>query len=207
VAQPNFTYVEEEFGKNVSRTAYETFLQEVRKEPLILRDLHGIEVAESVSKLGSILIEGCNFNVPGPRGDPNREQLHGLVLAFYDQVAPEADRKITSRTIEGDLQPARPVTLNELLANPSAFDGKRVRVSGYYHGENHFSSLTFGKKSKMDTDQGIWINGASTFAKASRFDRTNNSYVTVEGTFSGRRGGNFGAWPAEIERLTLFKKR
>jgi hypothetical protein len=207
VAQPNFTYVEEEFSDNVSPAAYAAFLEEVRKEPLILRDLHGIDIPESVTRLGWITLDDCEFNVPGRRGDPNREQLHALILAFYDQIAPATARKITSRTIEGDLVPARTVTLKELLADPLAFDGKRVRVSGYYHGANHFSSLTFSKKSRMDTDQGIWINGASTFAKAAQFDRANNSYVTIEGTFSGRRGGHFSAWPAEIERLTLFKKR
>ncbi len=207
VAQPNFTYVEEEFGNYVSRAAYEAFLQEVRKEPLILRDLHGIDVEESVSRLGWITLDDCEFNVPGRRGDPNREQLHALILAFYDQIAPQADRKITSRTVEGDLEPARTATLKELLANPLAFDGKRVRVSGYYHREDHFSSLTISKRSRMDTDQGIWINGASTFANAAHVDHANNSYVTVEGTFSGHRGGHFSAWPAEIERITLFKKR
>jgi hypothetical protein len=207
VAQSNFTYVEEEFGKNISRTAYEAFLQEVRKEPLVLRDLHGIDVDESATKLGWVTLDDCDFNVPGQRGDPRREQLHALIMAFYDQVAPEADRKVRSRTIEGDLVPARAVSLGELLANPPAFDGKRVRISAYYHHEDHFSSLTFSKKSRMDPEQGIWIDGPSTFADGARIRYPNNSHVTVEGTFRGRPGGEFGAWPAEIERVTLFKRR
>lgn len=207
VAQPSFTYREELFDKSVSRAAYEAFLQEVRKEPLILRDLHGDDVEESVTKLGWITLDGCDFNVPGRRGDANRERLHALIMAFYDQIAPEAERKITSRTIEGDLVPARPVTLKELLANPIAFDGKRVRVSGYYHREDHFSSLTFSKKSRMDTDQGIWIDASSTFTDTAHLRHANNSDVTVEGTFVGSPGGNFGAWPAEIERVTLMTRR
>ena len=128
-------------------------------------------------------------------------------MAFYDRVAPEADRTSTSRTIEGDLVTARAVSLKELLADPTAFDGKRVRVSGYYHREDHFSSLTFSKKSRMDTKQGIWIGGPSTFADAALLNYANDSYVTVEGTFVGRRGGHFSAWPAEIERTTLVTRR
>ena len=47
------------------------------------------------------------------------------------------------------------------------------------------------------------IDSASAFADPVRLDHANNSYVTVEGTFAGHPGGSFGAWPAEIERITL----
>jgi hypothetical protein len=207
VAQPTFAYKEELFDKHVSRPAYEAFLQEVRKEPLTRRDVDNLDVQESVTKLGWIKLDDHDFNVPGRRGNSDRERIHALIIAFYNQIAPEADRKITQRTIEGDLVPARPVSLKELLANPTAFDGKRVRVSGYYHREDHFSNLTFSKKSRMDTKQGIWINSASAFADTARIDHANNSYVTVEGTFVGQPGGNFDAWPAEIERITLITRR
>jgi hypothetical protein len=207
VAQPNFTYRKEEFDKSVSRAAYEAFLQEIRKEPLTRRDFNSSEVEEGVIKLGWITLDGHDFNVPGRRGDSNRERIHALIMAFYDQVAPEADRSITSRTIEGDLVPARPVSLKELLANPTAFNGKRVRVSGYYHQEDHCSNLTFSKKSRTDPQKGIWLDNSSTFADTAHLDYANNSDVTVEGTFVGSPGGNFGAWPAEIERITLITRR
>jgi hypothetical protein len=207
VAQPSLTYSTEEFGKYVQRAAYEAFLQEMRKEPLSSRKALSGDVEESVANLGWITLDENDFNVPGRRGDPNRERVHALIMAFYDQIAPEADRVITSRTIEGDLVPARTVSLEELLTNPTAFDGKRVRVSGYYRRGDHFSSLTFGRKSRMETEQGIWIDSASTFADPAHLKYPNNSNVTVEGTFVGRRGGHFGAWPAEIERVTRITRR
>ena len=52
VAQPSFTYIEEGFDKRVSRPAYETFLQEIRNEPLSRRDTKGGDIEESVAKLG-----------------------------------------------------------------------------------------------------------------------------------------------------------
>jgi hypothetical protein len=202
VAEPTFAYKEELFDKQVSRAAYEAFLQEIRKEPLTSRDAEN-----GVRNLGWITLDGHDFSVPGRRGNSNRERIHALILAFYDQIAPEADRKITSRTIEGDLAPARTVSLKELLANPAAFDGKRIRVSGYYHYEVHCSNLTFSKKSRTNPEQGIWIDSASAFADPARLGHANNSYVTVEGTFAGHPGGSFGAWPAEIERVTLITRR
>lgn len=116
-------------------------MQEVRKEALSPRD-----VEKGAPNLGWITLDGHDFKVPSRRGNSNRERIHALIIAFCDEIAPEADRTITQRTIEGDLVPARPVSLKELLANPTAFDGKRVRVSGYYHREDHFSSLTFSQE-------------------------------------------------------------
>lgn len=207
VAQSSFTYDEEQFDQRVSRAAYEAFLQEMRNEPLTSRDLQSGDDEEGVTKLGWITLDGRNFNVPGRRGDSRRERIHALIIAFYDQVAPEADRTITSRTIEGNLVPAQPVSLKELLANPPAFDGKRVRVSGYYHYEYHCSNLTFSKKSRRDAKQGIWIDPSSTFADTARVNHANNSYVTVEGTFARGPSGQFGAWAGSIERITQFTRR
>jgi hypothetical protein len=202
IAQRSFACVEEQFNKQVSRARYEAFLQEVRKEALTPRD-----VEKGAPNLGWITLDGHAFDVPGRRGNPNRERIHALIIAFCDELAPAADRNITQRTIEGDLVTARPLSLTELLANPTFFDGKRVRVSGYYHQEDHCSNLTFSKKSKGDAKKGIWIDAASTFADTAHLDRANNSYITVEGSFSGRPGGNFGVWPASIERLTQIKRR
>lgn len=127
-------------------------------------------------------------------------------MAFYDQIVPAADRAISCRTIEGDLVPAQPLSLKELLNNPNGFDGKRIRVSGYYHQEYHCSSLTFSQKSRTDPEQGIWIDNSSTYADTAHIDYANDSYVTVEGSFLGRPGGAFGAWLASIERITLIKR-
>jgi hypothetical protein len=98
------------------------------------------------------------------------------------------------------------LNLKELLDNPTEFDGKRIRVSGYYHQDYHCSNLTFGEKSGTDPKQGVWIDNSSTYADMAHIVYANDSYVTVEGSFLGHPSGAFGAWPVSIERITLIKR-
>lgn len=136
--------------------------------------------------------------------EPNRAKLQTLMLSFLDEVAPKKSRKTTTRTIDGDGVAARPVTFEVLLATPKKFDGKRVRLSGYYHYE--FEGSHFGPIKRAGLKQSVWLGGASTFAKSANIKWLNNTFITVEGTFKNGPGGHMGLWPGELERVTLMTK-
>ena len=207
VAEPSFSYTEERFDKHVPRQPYEIFLQSIRRQPLNKLDTNPGKLQHGATSPGWIKLDDREIRMSAPRGNPDRESVHALVMGFYDGIAPLIDRTITRRTIEGDFVPPRLVSLKELLSNPKEFDGKRIRLSGYYHHEYHCSNLTLDPKSRRDPKQGVWIDSASTYADSKRFDETNDAYVNVEGCFTAGPGGAWGSWPGSIERVTEFRAR
>jgi hypothetical protein len=63
---------------------------------------------------------------------------------------------------EGDLIPARETTFQELISHADKFDGKRVSVVGFYHGE--FEGNELGAAEKSDYKENVWCDTISTFA-------------------------------------------
>jgi hypothetical protein len=179
----------------------------MRLQPLDKLDTNARKLQHGSSSPGWIRIDNREVKMSAPRGNADREIVHALVMKFYESMSPVSERKITHRTVEGDFVPARSITLQQLLSNPQEFDGKRVRVSGYYHYEHHCSNLSFGPKSQTDPKQGIWIDSASTYADSKRIDEANDAYVFVEGCLTAGPAGAWGAWPGSIERLTELKSQ
>jgi hypothetical protein len=93
-----------------------------------------------------------------------------------------------------------PVTFEELWRSPDKFDGKRVRLTGYYHHE--FEGSNFGPTKNADYTQSVWLGSASTFARSADTQRLNDTFITVDGTFDFGPGGHLGAWPGELNRFT-----
>lgn len=102
---------------------------------------------------------------------------------------------------EGDLIAARQTTLQELINHADKFDGKRVSVIGFYHGEFEGNELRAAEKSNYK--ENIWCDTISTFApKGVAFAQ--DSWARIEGTFLRGPAGHFGMWPGEITRVTRF---
>jgi hypothetical protein len=102
---------------------------------------------------------------------------------------------------EGDLISARQTTLQELISHADKFDGKRVSVVGFYHGEFEGNELRAAEKS--DYKKNVWCGSVSTFApKAVAFGQ--DRWARVEGTFLRGPAGHFGMWLGEITRVTRF---
>ncbi len=102
---------------------------------------------------------------------------------------------------EGDLIPARQTTLQELISHADKFDGKRVSVVGFYHGEFEGNELRAAEKS--DYKKNVSCDTISTFApKGVAFAQ--DRWARVEGTFLRGPAGHFGMWPGEITRVTRF---
>ena len=74
---------------------------------------------------------------------------------------PEHAQCITQR-FERATVPARDVTISQVLQNPSAYHGKRVRVSGYYQNEFESSAISehYPEKTKRyPYEQSLWLGG------------------------------------------------
>lgn len=138
-----------------------------------------------------------------------RQELHDQLVRFVEkQIEKHPDGlEVSHVRLQGDDQPVVAVTLRELIQHPEAYDGKRVRVSGYHHAEFEHRSLSPGPNRIRDYDHSIWLGGVSGRVKPAAVPYTNDTYMTVEGTFTGHRVGHLGLWPGEVDRLTRIEIR
>ena len=134
----------------------------------------------------------------------SNEQQHvgEIITSFAHKLGLDhpKDPKSSTFVTEGDTTPAQKTTLAEVLHDPDTFNGKRISVVGYYHGE--FEGSNFGMKSDSDYQQSIWFGTPSSFADRADLHMSNNAWLRVEGIFVKGPGGHMGMWPGEIERIT-----
>jgi hypothetical protein len=203
-AQDSFTYTTERCDLDVSRERLRKLLTAVREIAPQKLDPKKQRGNETEWTHGWVTLDGTDHTINARLNQPERAKLHALILAFLDEVVPKATRKTASRTIEGDLVPAHPVTFETLLRTPEKFDGKRVQLVGYYHHE--FEGSHFGPTKKADYKESVWLGGDSTFATPANVKRPNDTFITVEGTFNNGPGGHMGLWPGDVDRVTRIKK-
>lgn len=98
----------------------------------------------------------------------------------------------------------RAVSLIQLIANPSSFDGGRVVLTGYVVLEFEHTAVYLHE---IDATYGIAPNGlwldvpVGSDSHRARFHRR---YVLIEGTFSAQRRGHRGAFSGTIENIGRF---
>jgi hypothetical protein len=93
------------------------------------------------------------------------------------------------------------VSLIQLIANPTAFDQKRVLVMGYVtlEFENQHIYLSEADAKHGITRNSLWLDVSdATYANRARFHQR---YVLVEGTFNARRRGHLGLSSGEIRNI------
>jgi hypothetical protein len=94
------------------------------------------------------------------------------------------------------------VSLIELIANPTQFDGKRVRIIGFLRLEFEGTAIYL---SREDFENGITKNGL--WVSTDQLDNTlSNRYVLLEGTFNASNPGHRGLWSGAIEKITRVQK-
>jgi hypothetical protein len=146
-AQDSFTYTVEHCEQDIPRERFNKFLDAIREiPPKTLQELRGNETERSH---GWLTLDDTDHTINARLTDSSPAKLHTLILTFLDEVAPKDTRKTSTRTIEGDLVPALAVTFDALLRAPEQFDGKRVRLTGYYHYE--FEGATSALRRKPTT--------------------------------------------------------
>jgi hypothetical protein len=127
------------------------------------------------------------------------------MLALPRNLGLEQQMKNITRTIEGDLVPPKDVTFLELMAHPEKYDGKRIRVSGYYRTGFETSGL-FEKEVNQSSFAGFWLDDDSTFARAEDVHRPNDCYLTIEGVFNANERRHLGGWRGSIQNITRITK-
>lgn len=191
--------------------------------------------SDDQSAFGQALLDAGVFDLdPSPPENDNpdetwslRVRIHNREGDFHAYTAPttgvaqavdavirnyahrmKADQPNETPTVsEGDRQPARDVRLADLLARPDDFNGKRIAVTGYFHGE--FEGQTFCENKEAVTDSRydacVWLGEPSSFGAPKDVAFINDAGIKVEGVFFKGPGGHLGLWPGEIQRLTLIQ--
>ena len=103
------------------------------------------------------------------------------------------------------------VSLAALIANPVAFDGKRLRVIGYVNLEFEDDALYPGKEDfdAAILNNAIWIDTPAWLDSAAK-RRLSRGYAVVEGTFSAGEHGHMGIFRGtltDVRRLERWRSR
>jgi hypothetical protein len=95
-----------------------------------------------------------------------------------------------------DQKPVCDVSMIELIANPDAWDGKRVRLIGYLHLQFEYDALWLGKNDFEIglTRNGLWVDTLGSKISSEGFSKCTGGYALLEGVFRPGPSGHFGLW-------------
>ncbi|MDP3543694.1 MAG: hypothetical protein Q8T11_14595 [Elusimicrobiota bacterium] len=100
------------------------------------------------------------------------------------------------------------VSLIQLIANPKAYDGKLVRVTGYVRLEFEGNGVFLHSEDYKYriTKNGLWIDAPENIRKSPKTFKKefNRKFVLIEGTFSATMKGHKDAWSGSIQKITGF---
>ena len=94
------------------------------------------------------------------------------------------------------------VSIDELLANPLLYDGKRVRLVGFAHFEFERNALY---PHREDWQQSILSNGLW-MDPPPHADSLSGHYVIVEARFVARNRGHLGLWSGALDSVTRLER-
>ncbi|MFZ1058039.1 MAG: hypothetical protein WAP47_02480 [Candidatus Rokuibacteriota bacterium] len=97
------------------------------------------------------------------------------------------------------------VSLIQIIANPTAFDQRRVLVEGYVVLEFEHQAIYLSEADAKHTitRNGLWLDvNERVYAARARF---HGRYALVEGTFNARRRGHLGLSSGVIENIGRFE--
>jgi hypothetical protein len=195
INQDRFSFTTEKAEVKLSTREYADFRKTVAALPV-----QGLD-PKTAASFGSIDMASRQFRVSASPDTEVRKIWQSLLDAFLKKHTAGKLQK-TTKTIQGETAPPTDVSFAQLLKNPQAYDGKRIRITGYYHGEFEGSSFATSKAEIENYKQAVWLNGGSAFANPANLDERNNRVLTVEGTFTFGDGGHMGLWMGEISRTT-----
>ena len=201
INQKEFSFTTEQFEGSIPRKEYAELMEKARKLPT-----KELKIAGKGSASGWIKIDGEDHHVSASVDTEVRKLWKAFIDDLLTKYAPAEKRKKSTRVIQGESIDPVPVTFPELLKNPKQYDGKRIRISGFYHGEFEGSSFASTAKEIHKYDEALWLGGNSSFADPKKLSRPNDSALTIDGTFELGPGGHMGLWMGELSRVTEIKK-
>ena len=97
------------------------------------------------------------------------------------------------------------VSLIQVIANPAAFDQKRIMVLGYAVLEFEHQAIYLNEADAKHgiTRNGLWLDvNQAMYSNRARFHQR---YVRVQGTFNAQRRGHLSLSSGTIENVTRFE--
>ena len=85
------------------------------------------------------------------------------------------------------------VSIVELLARPEKYEGRAVRVIGFYRNEFEHSAIYLHRE---DAERSILANGF--WVLGSGLSSLGNRYIAIEGIFTASSGGHLSRLPATV---------
>lgn len=116
-------------------------------------------------------------------------------LAGCTQSGP-ADAPAAGDVCRREVVEPEKVSIVALLGNPEKFDGRPVRVFGFYHGSFEHSAIYLAEndfRHRLHAN-GLWVAGQVP-------DALNDQYVLLEGIFTAADRGHLGLWSGGICNL------
>jgi hypothetical protein len=97
------------------------------------------------------------------------------------------------------------VSIIELIANPAAYDGKPVLLSGYIHFEFEGNGIYLHKEDveHWQFSNGLWVSPADSFKRP---QDCQDNYVTILGIFDATFTGHMGLWSGSVKEVSSCRK-
>jgi hypothetical protein len=129
-----------------------------------------------------------------------------LLLIVFFLNSHRADSQARGYYPKGGPDMGEEVSLIQLIANPDAYDGKRVRVLGYLHLEFEGDEIYLHRE---DFDysimkDAIWINMPTDITTVQR-KAINDRYVICTAIFRSHRHGHMGMSSGEFDEVTRIE--
>jgi hypothetical protein len=120
--------------------------------------------------------------------------------------AANADAQSSGYSKNGADQNAQQVSIVQLIANPQAYDGKKVRLVGFLQLEFEGNGLYLHKEDYEHeiTENALWVDAPPDLRKEQR-DAVNTQYVICEGTFKASGHGHMGIFSGELSDVTRIE--
>lgn len=189
-ARPGFEFTDEDSEFRLGRDDSDRLFKAIHDQVLFGPHLAGFRARPA--RLGDgfclLIFQGNAYYLPDT---PEGGTVKKIVTDFAQEMTGKANGRstVSTRSMEGDFQPPLEVRIEELIANPAKYDGKRVRVSGYCPLTGAAYGLVASRYEK-GVKKGLWLGPFSKFAPR-HTDETGDfkdNYVTVEGTFDSALG-------------------
>lgn len=102
-----------------------------------------------------------------------------------------------------------PTSIIKLISNPEDFHNKRIRIVGYLKMEFEGNSIYLHKDDfeSRNYQNAFWISITDVLKKEIIADESNETYVSLVGTFKMDEHGHLGLWPGEIRNIEFITKR
>jgi hypothetical protein len=94
------------------------------------------------------------------------------------------------------------VSLIQLIANPSAYDGKTVQIIGYLRLEFEGNAIYLHEEDYKHAinKNGIWVKVSSEMINKKQ--ELDQHYVILEGKFNAKMSGHMDLWSGSIENIS-----